>query len=75
RRRNNTRETTAQDVVDEDLWSPAWFDGALYVSSATAVYTLVGGHLKEVDLGDEPPQRCSHLSAADGVLWSIAAKD
>ncbi|MFH4032213.1 hypothetical protein WAI50_20455, partial [Acinetobacter baumannii] len=47
----------------------------LYVSSATAVYTLVGGHLKEVDFGDEQPQRCFHLSAADGVLWSIAAKD
>ncbi|MGV8644372.1 hypothetical protein ACV35T_33540, partial [Pseudomonas aeruginosa] len=38
-------------------------------------YTLVGGHLKEVDFGDEQPQRCFHLSAADGVLWSIAAKD
>ncbi|MBF8797070.1 type IV secretion system immunity protein Tsi7 [Pseudomonas aeruginosa] len=75
RGRNDHWEIIAQDDVDEDLWSLAWFDGALYVSSATAVYTLVGGHLKEVDFGDEQPQRCFHLSAADGVLWSIAAKD
>ncbi|RSZ57275.1 hypothetical protein HF313_10990 [Massilia atriviolacea] len=67
-------EVLAQPVRD-DLWSLAWFGGALYAASAHAVYRLDGGQLREIDFGADRPATCYGLSAADGVLWSIGPKD
>lgn len=67
-------EVLAQAVRD-DLWSLAWFGGALYAASAWAVYRLEGDQLREIDFGADRPATCYGLSAADGVLWSIGAKD
>lgn len=64
----------AQDL-DDDLWSLAWFDGALYAASACAVYRLEDGLLRAIDFGADQPATSYGLSAADGVLWSIGAKD
>lgn len=74
RGRNGTWDVLEQDDVSEDLWSLAWFDGALYASSLLAVYRLVNDRLELVDFGDAQPSSCFHLSAADGALWSIASK-
>lgn len=75
RGRNANWEVLEQDAFEEDLWSLAWFDGELYASSNLGVYKLVNDQLTLVDFGDEQPASCFHLSAADGVLWSISAKD
>lgn len=75
RGRHGNWEAIVHDDTDEDFWDVAWFGGELYVSSATALYRLRDGHLIQVDFGEDQPTNCFHLSAADGVLWSIAAKD
>jgi hypothetical protein len=67
-------ERLAQDL-GEDLWSLAWFDGALYAASACAVYRLDGEALHAIDFGADQPSTCYGLSAADGVMWSIGPKD
>lgn len=64
-----------EDTTD-DIWGLAWFEGQLYLSTTSVVYRLDGDQLKLVDYGDgEVPTTCYHLSAADGILWSIGAKD
>lgn len=75
RGRHGNWEIIDHTDTDDDFWSLAWFKEALYVSSSTAVYTLRNGRLQAVDFGDDVPDGCFHLSAGDGVLWSIAAKD
>jgi hypothetical protein len=52
-----------------------FFDGQLYVSSTHLVYLLENGKLNPVDFGDDLPRTCYHLSAADGIMWSVGAKD
>jgi hypothetical protein len=70
----------AWDAVDtqglgEDIWSLAWFNERLYFSTLYGVYTLEGNGVREVDMGAAQPKTCHRLSAEDGVLWSIGAKD
>jgi hypothetical protein len=62
-------------VTEEDLWGMEWYAGKLFVSSTHYVYELDGGALSLTDFGDEAPDTCYHLSAADGIMWSIGAKD
>jgi hypothetical protein len=63
------------DSTSVDLWDLEWFAGRLWVSSSQFIYTLDEGELKLVDFGDDVPDTCYHLSAKDGTLWSIGAKD
>jgi hypothetical protein len=66
----------AQDNTHEDLWGLEWFNNRLYLSSTHLLYELDGDELQLVDFGSEPPPAtCYHLSAADGIMWSIGAKD
>jgi hypothetical protein len=58
-----------------DFWSLAWFDGRLYVSSMYRLFTFENGALAVVDTGAERAKTYHRLSAEDGVLWSIGAKD
>ena len=73
--RNDKWEIVDTDDLSEDLWSLAWFEGQLYISSMYSVYTLEKKGLAEVSMGKDTPGTCHRLSAADGVLWSIGAKD
>jgi hypothetical protein len=75
RGRRGEWEVLRQEDVTDDLWSCAWFEGELYVSSMDTLYKLRGENLELVDMGEDIPQTCFHLSSADGVLWSIGAKD
>lgn len=61
--------------TEKDIWGLAWFNNHLYVSTLRAVYTLERGELQTVDFGSDIPRTCYQLSVADGVLWSIGAKD
>jgi hypothetical protein len=75
RGRNEQWEMIEHDSTDEDLWGMEVFDGQVYVSSTHFVYRLEGDKLKPVDFGDDVPRTCYHLSAADGIMWSIGPKD
>ena len=74
RGRNGEWEILKQSMK-EDIWSLAWFDGDLYASTMRGVYKLQDDKLKEVKFGKDEPETFYHLSAADGVLWSIGPKD
>ena len=68
------------EVIDppgtpQDLWSLAWFDGRLYLSTFYALYTLHKNALEPVDTGAEQAKTFHRLSADDGVLLSAGAKD
>ncbi|KFE96920.1 beta propeller repeat protein [Chryseobacterium luteum] len=75
RGRNDQWEAIEHESTTEDLWGMEVFDGQLYVSSTSFVYRLEDGKLLPVDFGDDIPRTCYHLSAADGIMWSIGAKD
>ncbi|WP_033062520.1 hypothetical protein [Pseudomonas sp. CFII68] len=75
RGRNDQWEVIDHESTREDLWGMEYFDGQLYVSSTHFVYRLEGDTLKPVDFGDDAPRACYHLSAADGIMWSISPKD
>jgi hypothetical protein len=75
RGRDDQWEVIEHESTKEDLWGMEVFDGQLYLSSTHFVYRLEDGKLKPVDFGDDVPQTCYHLSAADGIMWSIGPKD
>ncbi|MCC9070554.1 hypothetical protein LNQ49_02930 [Flavobacterium sp. F-65] len=75
RGRDNQWEIIKHESTTEDLWGMEIFNGKLYVSSSHFVYQLVDGKLEPIDFGDEVPRTCYHLSAADGIMWSIGPKD
>ncbi|WP_312305627.1 hypothetical protein [Chryseobacterium sp.] len=60
----------------EDLWGLIEFNNKIYVSSLYAVYELSGNKLIPIDFGEDiTPASCYHLSAADGIMWSIGGND
>lgn len=75
RGRDDRWEVIEHGTTREDLWGMEVFDGQLYVSSSHLVYRLEDGKLTPVDFGDDVPRTCYHLSAADGIMWSIGPKD
>ncbi|MCF7221870.1 WD40/YVTN/BNR-like repeat-containing protein [Marilutibacter chinensis] len=75
RGRGRRWEVIAHGGPGDDFWSLAWFQDTLYVASHGGLYTLDDDRLQPVAFGRLRPKSCFHLSAADGVLWSIAAKD
>jgi hypothetical protein len=75
RGRHDQWEIINHESTREDLWGMEFFDGQLYVSSTHLVYLLENGKLNPVDFGDDLPRTCYHLSAADGIMWSVGAKD
>ncbi|KQM54816.1 hypothetical protein ASE80_20500 [Pseudomonas sp. Leaf15] len=75
RGRNDQWEIIEHESTREDLWGMEVFDGQVYVSSTHFVYRLEDSKLTPVDFGDDIPQTCYHLSAADGIMWSIGPKD
>jgi hypothetical protein len=76
RGRGTTWQPILHDATTEDLWGMEWFDGRLFVSSTHFIYELKDGTLARIDFGrGDYPRTCYHLSAADGIMWSIGAKD
>lgn len=61
--------------VKSDLWDLEWFADTLYASSFTGAYQLSAEQLLPIDFGSNRPQSFYHLSAGDGVLWSIGEKE
>jgi hypothetical protein len=75
RGRGRTWTVVDHQATKEALWGLEWFAGHLYVSSTRFVYQLKGDELRRIDFDKNPPETCYHLSAADGVLWSIGARN
>jgi hypothetical protein len=75
RGRGEQWEVIEHESMSDDLWGLEIFNGDVYVSSTHFVYRLEDGKLIPVDFGDDVPQTCYHLSAADGIMWSIGPKD
>jgi hypothetical protein len=73
--RNNQWRLIQQTMTEEDFWGIAWYAGRLYLATMQFLYTLENDELKRVHFGADSPTTCFHLSSADGVLWSIGAKD
>ena len=75
RGRHDRWEMIGHGTTAEDFWGMVWYAGKLYISTMRLVYTLENGRLEHVDFGADSPGTCFQLSAADGLLWSIGAKD
>jgi hypothetical protein len=59
----------------DDLWSLASYSGRLYVATMEYVLLISDKGLEVVDMGRDRPKTCYKLAAAQGLLWSIGAKD
>lgn len=59
----------------DDFWSICEFKGQVFVSTMNALYELKDRWLAPVNFGADSPATFFCLSHADGVLWSIGAKN
>jgi hypothetical protein len=75
RGRGDAWEVIEHGRARDDFWGLAWFNDHLYVCGSRRLFRLEGDDLERVHFGDELPDTCYHLSSADGVLWSVGAKD
>jgi hypothetical protein len=76
RGRANAWEIVPIDAFEDQIWGLAWFNDRLYLSTLSNVYRLEpDGSVVRVNMGKDQPETCYHLSAHDGVLWSIGRKD
>ncbi len=73
--RSNAWEVIDHGATNQDFWDVHWFMGKLYVSTVSFLFELAGDRLELVPFGEDKPSSCYHLASADGVLWSIGAKD
>ncbi len=58
-----------------DIWNLCWFAGKLYLATLKGLFVREGNKIVPVDFGDDDPDTTCHLSARDGIMWSIGAKD
>ncbi len=66
---------TPAPAVRSDIWDVHWFDGRLYLTTMTDLYTLdEGDTLQRVEFDHPAPIGFHRLTAADGVLWSIGSR-
>jgi len=76
RGKGDSWEVICHDLITDDFWDLAWFKGELFLSTMDAIYILEkDDSLSVIEMGEDKPDTCFHLSTADGVLWSIGAKD
>lgn len=75
RGRGDRWEVIEHESINDDIWSLAWYKDRLFMSTMNEVMVLDGDRLLLMNMGKDRPKTCFHLSTADGVLWSIGAKD
>ncbi|MGG5820264.1 hypothetical protein [Falsiroseomonas sp. HW251] len=75
RGRGPTWTIVEQDVIDEDIWSLAWFGEALYLATFEAVYVMRGDTIEMVDFGEGKALSTYRLGVGPASLWSVGAKD
>jgi hypothetical protein len=62
-------------VTTDTIWSLEWFNDQLYVATRNALFRLSPDTLEAIDFGGDPPKTFYHLSAVEGVMWSIGEED
>ena len=77
RGRGQAWEVIHQSATDTVFESMAWYDGYLYVATASALYRLVGDDLERVGYGpgDDLQYTFGWLAAGDGILLSAGIRD
>jgi hypothetical protein len=75
RGRTGSWRQVEQDTTEDDFWGGMEFKGKLYLSTSDGIFTLAGDKLKSVKIGGRGSKTTMFLHAADGVLWSVGAKD
>jgi hypothetical protein len=74
--RGDEWEIIDHELLTDDLWGLAWFNDKLYISTRKIIFEMASkDDIIIVDMGKDKASTCYHLSAADGVMWSIGAKD
>lgn len=74
--RDNQWEIIDQDITREDFWGVEYFKGKAYFSTLTGIYEFDSKTVRPVSYGETlPPFSCYQLSAADGIFWSIGARN
>lgn len=75
RGRDDQWQNIEHGSLNEDIWSLAWFDNALYVATYRGIFRLSDLRLIPVEFDTDFPVTTYRLSVSDNVLWSIGAKD
>ena len=75
RGRHDRWDIINHDCTTEDLWGLEWYSGHLFVSTTHFVYMLRDDMLQRLDFDQNFIATCYHLSAADGILWSVGQMD
>jgi hypothetical protein len=65
----------ANQEVTDDIWSVAWFEGALYVATMSELWRWDGKDWTRVNFGDDAPKTFYHLSCAPDAMWSVGEED
>lgn len=64
-----------QDIITDDIWDIEEFNGIIYVSTLSGVYTIKENELHKIDTGELSSATTYKLTVCDEVLWSVGAKD
>jgi len=66
----------SDEAFRQDIWNLCWFADRLFIATTQGVFFLNDqGQAKPVDFGGDTSNTTYHLSARDGIMWSIGAKD
>ncbi|GAA0358980.1 type IV secretion system immunity protein Tsi7 [Bowmanella denitrificans] len=74
-RNEQWQQVEFEDGENEDFWGLSYFQGRLYLSTMTNLYTLQDQRLIPVDLGDLNCSTFFALTHAEQVLWSVGSHD
>lgn len=69
--RGTNWEIVEHTVTEETFWGMAAFEDRIYLSTTHLLYVIDARGLQPFQPAEDPPTSCYHLSAADGVMWSI----
>jgi hypothetical protein len=76
RGRNDNWSIITDESFKRDIWNLCWFADRLFIATTQGLFFLNDkGQVKSVDFGGDMPKTTYHLSARDGILWSIGSKD
>ena len=64
-----------EDEIVYDFWDISFFKDKFYITTINNLYTFEDGRLMEVDFNDTQVLSFFGLTQAEGVMWSIGAKD
>lgn len=76
RGRHGVWEIIELENMTDDFWDVCWFKDRIYLATMTMLFEYRRGEFfLPVEFGDDAPETCYRLTAADGVLWSIGSGD